>query len=213
MDFFPWLAEDILDLQSGSAGSIVHDVNGEAGSLVGPPVLEVSGGGKSAGTAATIFLLRGSAAEAQSKKPASATSRAIPATSGWPNRLRQSFNNICDIPCAFRGNNVLFCQFCQRREIPGHAEGRWEKWRRANEHLGGQARSMLLIDESGHGKKGRQSLGRCRSHIGVHPPGGRELGSTFGGVVQEGQGPFPNHEEVHHGSKGLEIGSRRQNAR
>ena len=38
--------------------------------------------------------------------------------------------------------------------------------RRANEHLGGQARSMLLIDESAHGKKGDKSVGVARQYNG-----------------------------------------------
>ena len=37
---------------------------------------------------------------------------------------------------------------------------------RANEHLGGQARSMLLIDESAHGKKGDKSAGVARQYNG-----------------------------------------------
>lgn len=45
-----------------------------------------------------------------------------------------------------------------------------EAWRwigqRANDHLGGQEHSMLLIDESGQGKKGTKSVGVARQYNG-----------------------------------------------
>jgi len=52
-------------------------------------------------------------------------------------------------------------------DSPWRSSGVWT-WvgQRANEHLGGQAHSMLLIDESGHGKKGRQSVGVARQYNG-----------------------------------------------
>ena len=52
-------------------------------------------------------------------------------------------------------------------DSPWRSSGVWT-WvgQRANEHLGGQARSMLLIDESGHGKKGRRSVGVARQYNG-----------------------------------------------
>jgi len=52
-------------------------------------------------------------------------------------------------------------------DSPWRSSGVWT-WvgQRANEHLGGQARSMLLIDESGQGKKGRQSVGVARQYNG-----------------------------------------------
>ena len=52
-------------------------------------------------------------------------------------------------------------------DSPWQSSGVWT-WvgQRANAHLGGQARSMLLIDESGQGKKGRQSAGVARQYNG-----------------------------------------------
>lgn len=52
-------------------------------------------------------------------------------------------------------------------DSPWQSRGVWT-WvgQRANEHLGGRARSMLLIDESGQGKKGRQSVGVARQYNG-----------------------------------------------
>jgi SRSO17 transposase len=52
-------------------------------------------------------------------------------------------------------------------DSPWRSSGVWT-WvgERANAHLGGQAHSMLLIDESGHGKKGRQSVGVARQYNG-----------------------------------------------
>ncbi len=52
-------------------------------------------------------------------------------------------------------------------DSPWRSSGVWT-WvgKRANEHLGGEARSLLLIDESGQGKKGRQSVGVARQYNG-----------------------------------------------
>jgi len=52
-------------------------------------------------------------------------------------------------------------------DSPWDATGVW-RWvgQRADEHLGGQADSMLLIDESAHSKKGDKSVGVARQHNG-----------------------------------------------
>ena len=52
-------------------------------------------------------------------------------------------------------------------DSPWRSSGVWT-WvgQRANKHLGGQAHSMLLIDESGQSKKGRQSVGVARQYNG-----------------------------------------------
>jgi SRSO17 transposase len=62
-------------------------------------------------------------------------------------------------------------------DSPWKSSGLWF-WvgQRANEHLGGPARSMLLIDESAHGKKGDKSVGVARQYNG-------RLGKTDNGQV------------------------------
>ncbi len=52
-------------------------------------------------------------------------------------------------------------------DSPWSSPALWQ-WvgQRANPLLGGQAHSMLLIDESAHGKKGNQSVGVARQHNG-----------------------------------------------
>lgn len=52
-------------------------------------------------------------------------------------------------------------------DSPWDGAGVW-KWvgQRANQHLGGNSYSMLLIDESAQGKKGKQSVGVARQYNG-----------------------------------------------